>query len=114
MRSFIAGQSTTGARVASSVVVRRSSARPWAARASRSAVAGATTITSASRPSRMWSAAPSALNRSVQTGRPVHALEGERAHELLGRGGEDDVDLRARGASESRATWTTCTRRSRP
>ena len=46
MRSFIAGTSSTRASVASRIAASRSSARPCAARAQKSAVAGATTIAS--------------------------------------------------------------------
>jgi hypothetical protein len=46
----IAGANSTGQRAVSSVAVSRSSARPWAARASTSAVAGATTTRSACLP----------------------------------------------------------------
>jgi hypothetical protein len=53
MRSFMAGQSTTGASVASRTAVSRSSAWPPAARARKLAVAGATTMASASRARRM-------------------------------------------------------------
>ncbi len=55
--SFIAGHSNSGERRPSSKAVRKSSARPWAARAMRWAVAGATTMSSGARPSRMWSRA---------------------------------------------------------
>ena len=48
----IAGAISTGQRAVSRVAVSRSSARPWAALASRSAVAGATTTRSACWPSR--------------------------------------------------------------
>ena len=54
MRTFIAGAASTGLSVASSAVLARSSAMPAAMRASRSAVAGATTTRSASRDNRMW------------------------------------------------------------
>ena len=72
MASFIAGARTVGQRAASSVAATRSSARPWAARASVSAVAGATRASCAQSPSSTWgSAGPSASNRSVRTGLPV-------------------------------------------
>ena len=43
MRTFIAGATTTGPSCASAASVRRSSASPWASRASELAVSGATT-----------------------------------------------------------------------
>ena len=54
MCGFIAGASRISWSVASSTAEARSSARPFAIFAIRSAVAGATTIRSASRASRMW------------------------------------------------------------
>ena len=51
----MAGQTTTGARVASTVVVRASSASPWAMRAMVLAVAGATTTRSARSAMATWS-----------------------------------------------------------
>jgi hypothetical protein len=53
MRTFMAGAASTFLSVASSTAVARSSARPCAILARRSAVAGATTTRSASRDSRM-------------------------------------------------------------
>jgi hypothetical protein len=47
MRTFIAGATTTGPSCASAASVRRSSASPWASRASELAVSGATTSRSA-------------------------------------------------------------------
>src|SRR5215472_13594073 len=70
--SFIAGATTTGQRAASTVAATRSSACPRATRATRSAVAGATSAACAQSPSSTCgSAGPSAANRSVWTGRPV-------------------------------------------
>jgi hypothetical protein len=54
IRTFMAGAISTGLSVASRVVDARSSARPPAAFAIRSAVAGATTTRSAERESSMW------------------------------------------------------------
>ena len=54
IRTFIAGAINTGLSVASRVVEARSPARPLAALAIRSAVAGATTTRSAERDSSMW------------------------------------------------------------
>ena len=54
IRTFIAGAISTGLSVASKVVEARSSARPAAALAIRSAVAGATTTRSAERDSSIW------------------------------------------------------------
>ena len=56
------------ARVVSSVDVSRSSASPPAALASRSAVAGATTTRSASRPRRTWGTSCTSSQTSVATG----------------------------------------------
>src|SRR5215472_185182 len=70
--SFMAGATTTGQRAASTVAATRSSACPWVRRATRSAVAGATSATRAQSPSSTCgSGGPSAANRSVWTGRPV-------------------------------------------
>ncbi len=73
---FIAGASRPGRSVASRMAVARSSARPFAIFAIRSAVAGATTIRSHSRASRMWPGVELALGIE-QIG--VAALVGERA-----------------------------------
>ena len=54
MRMFIAGASKTGLSVASNAVEARSSASPAAILAIRSALAGATTSSSAARESSMW------------------------------------------------------------
>jgi len=51
---FMAGAISTGLSEASSAVVARSSARPVAIRAIKSALAGATTTRLASRDKRMW------------------------------------------------------------
>src|SRR5215831_5195167 len=68
----MAGATTTGQRAASTVAATRSSACPWVRRATRSAVAGATSATRAQSPSSTCgSGGPSAANRSVWTGRPV-------------------------------------------
>ena len=76
MRGFIAGASRIGLSVASSTAVARSSAWPPAILAIRSAVAGATTMRSVSRASRIWPTSNSlcASNKSV-----IGALAGERA-----------------------------------
>ena len=67
MRTFMAGAIRIGSVVAKSTVEARSSACPQAIFAIRFAVAGATTIASASRASRIWpmSASSSRSNRSV-------------------------------------------------
>ena len=69
MRGFMAGATSTGLSVAISTQVARSSAWPPAILASRSAVAGATTIRSASRDRRMWpiSRSSSRSNSSAKT-----------------------------------------------
>src|SRR5215472_17200845 len=70
--SFMAGATTTGQRAASTVAATRSSACPRARRATRSAVAGATSATRTQSPSSTCgSGGPSGANRSVWTGRPV-------------------------------------------
>ena len=75
MRGFMAGATSTGLSVAISTQLARSSAWPPAILASRSAVAGATTISAASRESRMWPISRSSLrsNSSVNTRSPVSA-----------------------------------------
>ena len=75
IRGFIAGATRTGRSVASSTVEARSSACPPAILAMRSAVAGATTMRSASRASLMWPTSNSVAgsNRSVNTRSPESA-----------------------------------------
>ncbi len=75
MALFIAGATNTGALVARTRVVRRSSARPLASRLIRSAVAGAISTASAQRASSMWPMAASAAasHRSSLMGRPETA-----------------------------------------
>ena len=72
MTRFIAGASTSGASVARHRVDSKSSARPPASRAMKSALAGAISTTCAQRASSMCpiaaSAAPS--HRSLRVGRP--------------------------------------------
>ena len=72
---FMAGAISTGLSVASSTVEARSLARPLASFAIRSAVAGATTIRSASRDSRIWPTSCSSWrsNSSVKTWSAVSA-----------------------------------------
>ncbi len=64
IRTFIAGAISTGLSVASRVVEARSSARPLAALAIRSAVAGATTIRSAERDSSIWPISASSVSEN--------------------------------------------------
>ena len=71
----IAGANTTGQRAVSRVLVSRSSARPWAALASRSAVAGATTTRSASLPIRTCGTSWTSDQTSVVTGCPDSAAQ---------------------------------------
>ncbi len=75
MRGFMAGAISTGLSVASSAVEARSSAKPMAAFAIKSAVAGATTRRSASRERRIWPISCSAVrsNRSPNTRSPESA-----------------------------------------
>ncbi len=75
MRTFMAGAASTGLSVASSTVVARSSARPWAILASRSALAGAITTRSAARDSSMWPISDSSVseNSALCTGLPLSA-----------------------------------------
>jgi len=75
MFTFIEGATSTGARVASRIVETSSSAMPCAILASRSAVAGATTTTSAQSASAMWSIRPSCSGskRSLRTDSPESA-----------------------------------------
>jgi hypothetical protein len=69
----IAGTKTTGQDAVSRVAVSRSSARPVAARASRSAVAGATTTRSACCPMRTCATSGTSDQTSVVTGLPESA-----------------------------------------
>ena len=69
----IAGANTTGQWAVSRVVVSRSSASPAAARASRSAVAGATTTRSAVLPICTWGTRGTSDQTSVETGLPDRA-----------------------------------------
>ena len=69
------GRSTTGQRAVSSVLVSRSSARPCAALASRSAVAGATTTRSADWPIRTCGTSWTSSQTSVATGLPDSAAQ---------------------------------------
>src|SRR6056297_613885 len=75
IRTFIAGASSTGVSVASRSVEARSSARPCAILAIRSAVAGATTIRSAERLSSICPISASSVRskRSENTLRPASA-----------------------------------------
>ena len=75
IRGFIAGATSIGRSVASSTAQARSSAWPPAILASRSAVAGATTIRSASRASLMWPTS----NSVVGSNRSVNARSAESA-----------------------------------
>ena len=67
MLTFIAGATTSGARVASSTVVRRSSAIPCAIFAITFAVAGAITTASAVSASRMWPISDSSVRSKVSS-----------------------------------------------
>ena len=69
----MAGASTTGHVATRMVEVSRSSARPAAARAMKSAVAGATTIRSASCPTRTCCTSSTRVNTPVSTGLPLNA-----------------------------------------
>jgi hypothetical protein len=71
----MAGAISTGHRAVSKVAARRSSARPAAARASRSAVAGATRTRSACWPSRTCGTSGTSVNTSVVTGCPDSASQ---------------------------------------
>ncbi len=69
----MAGANATGHRAVSRVLVSRSSARPWAAFARRSAVAGATTTRSADCPMRTCGTSCTEVHTSVLTGLPDRA-----------------------------------------
>jgi hypothetical protein len=71
----MAGAKSTGPPAIRSVLVRRSPACPVAARASRSAVAGATTIKSASCPSRTWFTRWTSSKTLLLTGLPERASQ---------------------------------------
>ena len=72
MTRFIAGASMIGASVAMHSVQSRSSARPAASRAMKSALAGAINTICAQRASSMWPMAASAAlsHKSLRVGRP--------------------------------------------
>ena len=93
---FIAGASAMGASVARQSVANRSSARPSAKRAMKSALAGATNTISAQRASSIWPMAASAAlsHRSVPTGRPETAWKLIGRYEIARRG-HDDLDVGA-------------------
>ncbi len=84
----MAGHTTTGAAVATRVVVRRSSANPPAYRASRSAVAGTTTTRSARWPSRVWGMTVASSHRLSLGRLGAEGVEGGLAHEAGGPLGE--------------------------
>ena len=90
----MAGQTTTGARVASTVVVRASSASPWAMRAMVLAVAGATTTRSARSAMATWSIRSSVLgsNMSVTIGRWVMLPKASGDAKRVAALGHDDID----------------------
>src|SRR5215468_3160655 len=71
----IAGAYSTGQRAVSSVAVSKSWAMPAAARAIRSAVAGATSTRSAVWPSRTWGTSATSLHTSAATGSPDSAAQ---------------------------------------
>ncbi len=71
----MAGANTTGQRAVSRVLVSRSSASPWAAFASTSAVAGATTTRSASWPIRTCGTSWTSFQTSAETGLPESAAQ---------------------------------------
>jgi len=71
----MAGAKRTGPRAMSRVLVSRSLACPEAARASRSAVAGATTMRSASCPSRTWLTFSTSSKTELETGLPDNASQ---------------------------------------
>jgi hypothetical protein len=71
----MAGANSTGQRAVSRMAVSRSSARPVAARASRSAVAGATMTRSACWPSRTCGTSGTSSQTLVLTGWPERAAQ---------------------------------------
>ena len=89
----IAGTKTTGQDAVSRVAVSRSSARPMAARASRSAVAGATTTRSAFWPMRTWATSGTSDQTSVVTGLPDSASKVAAPTKCRAPGGRDDADV---------------------
>ena len=105
MRSFMAGATTTGAPVATITVVSRSLARPLAARAMKSAVAGATQTQSAPRPSEMCSAAPPAAKMSTRGPLPVTPSNDRGATNLRAERVRTTSTSAPRSV-RSRATWT--------
>ena len=101
MFTFMAGATRTGAVVARYMVVRKSSAMPWANLARMLAVAGATIRASVHCASPMcsmpfWSAEAFGGPLVPQAGDHLVAGErgeGERLDEFAGRLGHDDVDV---------------------
>ena len=93
----------------------RSSAWPPAILASRSAVAGATTIRSASRDRRMWpiSRSSSRSNRSVNTRSLRQRADRQRRDELLRRPGHDRAHADARARAGAGSAPGTCRRQCR-
>jgi hypothetical protein len=90
IRTFMAGTISTGVSVARRRVVARSFARPAAARAIRSAVAGATTMRSAERDSRICPISAS----SVREKRSVWTLSSHRAARERGVTNLDPASVR--------------------
>ena len=110
----IAGASSTGQRATSSVAVSRSSACPVAARASRSAVAGATITSSACLPTATCATWSTSSKTSVVTGCAGQRLPGGAPDELERRAGGDDADGVALPRAAGAAAGRPCRRRSRP
>ena len=109
----IAGAKTTGQRAVSRVAVSRSSARPAAARASRSAVAGATTTRSASRPSAdVRRPRATSVQTSVATGSPDSAAQVGAPTNCSAAVGRDDPYAWPDSVSGA-AAHRPCTRRCR-
>ena len=93
----MAGATVIGAVVARHRVVTRSSAKPCASLASRSAVAGAIRIRSAQRASSIWPIEASAAlsHNVVRVGSPDSAWKLSGVDEMLGAGGHRHLHLRS-------------------
>ena len=116
IRRFIAGATTIGTSVARHSVDSRSSARPCASRAMKSAVAGAMTMRCGQRASSMWPIAASAAasHRSVRTGRPESAWNVSGVTNSLRAGGHHDLHFGAAILESTRRVRRSCRRRCRP
>ncbi len=115
MAWFMAGATATAASVASTRVVSRSSAMPWAKRAIRSAVAGAISTRSAHLASSIWPIGGFGRRvQQVQVDRvPGQGLHGQRGDELCTATGHDHAHFARPGRSGGEPGRRSCRRRYR-